>query len=132
MKTAAVVIRRNEGARLVACLEALQGKVTQVVYVDSGSTDGSVAVAGGLGAKVTPLDMNVPFTAARARNAGLAALETGTEFVQFLDGDCVIREGWLKTATVFLSNTPQAAVVCGRRRERFPQVSVYNGLIDAA
>jgi len=55
MKTAAVVIRRNEGARLVACLEALQGKVTQVVYVDSGSTDGSVAVAGGLGAKVTPL-----------------------------------------------------------------------------
>jgi len=76
--------------------------------------------------------MNVPFTAARARNAGLAALETGTEFVQFLDGDCVIREGWLKTATVFLSNTPQAAVVCGRRRERFSQASVYNGLIDAA
>jgi GT2 family glycosyltransferase len=131
MTTAAVVIGRNEGARLVACLEALQGKVVQVIYVDSGSTDGSIAAAEGLGAKVIPLDMDVPFTAARARNAGLAALEAGTEFVQLLDGDCVMREGWLETATTFLRGTPQAAVVCGRRRERFPQATVYNGLIDA-
>jgi len=38
----AVVIGRNEGARLVRCLDALAGQASPVVYVDSGSTDGSV------------------------------------------------------------------------------------------
>ncbi len=83
-----MVIGRNEGARLVACLHSLQGQVRRVVYVDSGSTDGSVAAAQGLGASVIALDMGKPFTAARARNAGLAALRADPpDYVQFLDGD---------------------------------------------
>ena len=40
-----VVIGRNEGQRLVRCLESLLGRVAHIVYVDSGSTDGSVAMA---------------------------------------------------------------------------------------
>ncbi len=52
MSVAAVVIGRNEGARLIACLEALAGKVAKVVYVDSGSTDGSVAAAKDAGPQV--------------------------------------------------------------------------------
>ena len=75
MSVAAVVIGRNEGARLIACLEALQGDVAQVIYVDSGSSDGSVDAAKRLGAVVIALDMSKPFTAARARNAGIAAVE---------------------------------------------------------
>ena len=130
MSIAAVVIGRNEGARLIACLHALQGQVAQIVYVDSGSTDGSVAAAQALGAEVISLDMTQPFTAARARNAGLAALDDKVEFVQFLDGDCVLREGWIETASAFLTASPQAAITCGRRRERHPEASVYNALID--
>jgi GT2 family glycosyltransferase len=131
MMPAAVVIGRNEGARLIACLEALQGRADPVIYVDSGSDDGSVAAARARGAQVIALDMTQPFTAARARNAGLAALPADTEFVQLLDGDCALREGWLETATAFLGSTPKAAVACGRRRERNPQASRYNALIDA-
>ncbi len=130
MSIAAIVIGRNEGARLIACLEALQGKVAQIVYVDSGSTDGSVDAAQELGAEVVELDMSQPFTAARARNAGLDALHAETEFVQFLDGDCVLRDGWLERGLAFLQDDFRAAVTCGRRRERFPQASVYNALID--
>ena len=130
MSIAAVVIGRNEGARLIACLDALQGQVAPVVYVDSGSTDGSVAAAEARGARVVSLDMDQPFTAARARNAGVAALPEGIEFVQFLDGDCVLRDGWIETARRFMEETPKAAVACGRRRERHPQASVYNALID--
>jgi len=130
MSIAAVVIGRNEGARLVACLEALQGKVAQIIYVDSGSTDGSVAAAQRAGAVVVSLDMDQPFTAARARNAGIAEMSAATPFVQFLDGDCVLRDGWLEQASAFLHDTPQAAVVCGRRRERYPEASVFNRLID--
>ena len=36
-----VVIGRNEGERLVRCLRSVIGRADAVVYVDSGSTDGS-------------------------------------------------------------------------------------------
>ncbi|MGC1494683.1 MAG: glycosyltransferase [Sulfitobacter sp.] len=130
MTIGAVVIGRNEGARLIACLTALQGQVAQVVYVDSGSTDGSVAAAQGMGAQVIALDMSQGFTAARARNAGLAALKSDIDVVQFLDGDCVMRDGWLEAAQAFLATQPDVAVVCGRRRERHPEATLYNALID--
>lgn len=127
----AVVIGRNEGARLIRCLRSLQGQVQQLIYVDSGSTDGSAEAARGLGAEVVDLDLSRPFTAARARNAGLAALRGGIELVQFVDGDCEVDPGWIPAAAEFLRTRPRAAAACGRRRERFPQASVYNRLCDA-
>lgn len=126
----AVVIGRNEGARLLACLASLQGQVRRIIYVDSGSTDGSAEAARAMGAEVVALDMSRPFTAARARNAGLALLD-GDGFVQTVDGDCELRPGWIATALQAMQAHPQAVVICGRRRERFPQASVWNRLCDA-
>ncbi len=126
-----VAIGRNEGKRLQACLASLQGYL--VTYVDSGSTDGSQAMAQEYGAKVVELDMSQPFSAARARNAGLIELRKtvpSIEFVQFIDGDCVIVEDWIETAYRFLDENPQYAVVCGRRREMSPNTSIYNKLCD--
>jgi glycosyltransferase involved in cell wall biosynthesis len=128
-----VAIARNEGDRLRHCLESVLNGTTAVVYVDSGSTDGSVSFARSLGIEVVELDLSIPFTAARARNAGFARLlqlHPSLEFVQFVDGDCEIVPGWLKTATQALRQHSQAAVVCGRRRERFPEQSIYNRLCD--
>ena len=125
----AVVIGRNEGARLIACLDSLAGQVRRLVYVDSGSTDGSVEAAAARGAHVVQLDMTQPFTAARARNAGLAVLEA-PDFVQFVDGDCELHPDWIATALAAMAAHPNAAVVCGRRRERDPAASVYNRLCD--
>lgn len=129
----AVIIGRNEGARLVACLASFPTWVRPLVYVDSGSTDGSVDAARAAGAEVVALDMTRPFTAARARNAGLARLRAlgAPEFVQFVDGDCRIQPGWLETAETFLATRPSVAVVCGRRREIHPEASVWNRLCDA-
>lgn len=127
----AVVIGRNEGARLLACLQSLTGRVRRLVYVDSGSTDGSVKAARTLGAEVVALDMSQPFTAARARNAGLASLAADPpEFVQLLDGDCQLQPDWLAQALAAFAAHPAAVVVCGRRRERFPEASVWNRLAD--
>ncbi|HDS1744584.1 MULTISPECIES: glycosyltransferase [Pseudomonas] len=128
-----VVIGRNEGLRLERCLASLAGRADKVVYVDSGSTDGSVQRASALGVEVLTLDMTIPFTAARARNEGFACLQNAlpaVRHVQFVDGDCEVHAGWLVTAQAFLDTHPQVAVVCGRRRERFPQHSVYNWLCD--
>ncbi|OGQ23139.1 MAG: glycosyl transferase [Deltaproteobacteria bacterium RBG_16_71_12] len=129
----AVVIGRNEGERLQRCLRSLHGKVASIVYVDSGSTDGSSAFARGLGVTVVDLDATKPFTAARARNAGFQRLATepaDVELVQFVDGDCEVVDGWLHSAAQRLRDAPGLAAVCGRRRERFPERSVYNRLCD--
>ena len=128
-----VVIGRNEGERLRLCLESVARLSKTVVYVDSGSTDQSVVTARNLGVNVIELDMTVPFTAARARNEGfrrLRSVEKGVRYVQFVDGDCVVVAGWLEGASHFLDGHPDIAVVCGRRRERFPERSVYNRLCD--
>lgn len=128
----AVVIGRNEGERLMACLQSLNGWVRQIIYVDSGSSDGSVAAARSQSVMVVELDMTQPFTAGRARNAGLQALgEDLPDFVQFVDGDCAVRVGWIDLALDFMLDHPGVAVVCGRRRERYPEASRYNALIDA-
>ena len=128
-----VVIGRNEGERLRRCLTSVLGAGRTVVYVDSGSTDDSVALAMSLGAVVHQLDMGRPFTAARARNEGarrLATAEPRIDIVQFVDGDCEVVPGWLAAAAGHLGDRPEVAVVCGRRREQHPERSVYNLLCD--
>jgi GT2 family glycosyltransferase len=104
-----------------------------MVYVDSGSSDGSQEAARNLGADVVDLDLSAPFTAARARNAGFKRLcqtHPNVEFVQFIDGDCVLDPGWLAAALACVEKEPEVAVVCGRRRERHPDASIYNRLCD--
>jgi cellulose synthase/poly-beta-1,6-N-acetylglucosamine synthase-like glycosyltransferase len=131
--TAVIAIGRNEGARLVACLESVAGAASTVIYVDSGSTDDSVQNARRLGALVASLDMSAPFTAARARNAGLEQLrriEPKPRFVMMVDGDCAIHAHWLSEAREYLESHPDAGGVCGRRREKYPQASIYNQLCD--
>src|SRR5262249_40211718 len=83
--------------------------------------DGSVERALALGAEVVDLDLSVPFTAARARNAGFERLEQvapGVELVQFVDGACELSPGWLGRACAALAGRPEVAGVAGRGRAR--------------
>jgi len=128
-----VTIGRNEGERLAHSLAAVVGSAGQVVYVDSGSTDGSIGRADAMGVVVVELDARMPFSAARARNAGFRRwrqLNPQGRYVQFVDGDCEIAAGWLETGAAFLDANPGVAVVYGRLRERHPERSVYNLLRD--
>ena len=129
-RVGAVAIGRNEGRRLEACLRSLASRVRQLVYVDSGSTDGSPERARALGAQVVELDMSIPFTAARARNAGWTALASDLEYVMFVDGDCEVVDGFIDEAARTLDARQDVAVVCGRRRERHPERSIYNLVCD--
>lgn len=128
-----VAIGRNEGPALERCLRSVLGRVAPVVYVDSGSSDGSKELARRLGAHVVELDPSRPFTAARARNAGFNELREArpkVRYVQFVDADCEVVDGFMDAARKRLEERPELAVVCGRRRERHPEASLYNRLID--
>lgn len=128
-----VIIGRNEGERLKTCVSSAQEYSDKIVYVDSGSSDGSLEWAAQQNVATVALDMSIPFTAARARNEGLwelLKLQPAISYVQFIDGDCELVDGWLKEASSFLDADPSIAVACGRRRERFPDASIYNKLCD--
>lgn len=125
-----VAIGRNEGERLRDCLRsAIAERIQALVYVDSGSTDGSAELARSLGVEVVALDLSRPFTAARARNAGFARLreiDPELDYVQFVDGDMKIVSGWVQAACETLDAHPEIVAVCGWRRELHADQSVYN------
>ena len=126
-----VVIGRNEGERLSRCLESishmrpLQGSI-EVIYVDSGSTDGSLERAVQFKAKVKRLESANPCAAA-ARNVGWRVAKAPIIF--FLDGDTVLESNFVADSIAEL-NDPNVAVVFGNRREIKPKASIYNRVLD--
>jgi len=131
-----VTIGRNEGERLIQCLDSLVAQRSQtlpIVYVDSGSTDGSQAAAEARGVDVVALDLSIPFTAARARNAGFDHLRQNypdLDYIQFFDGDCEVLPGWIAAAAAVMDQHVDVVAVCGWRRERYPERSPYNRICD--
>jgi GT2 family glycosyltransferase len=126
------VIGRNEGERLRRCLQSLRAAAV-IVYVDSGSTDSSVKDARARGAEIVELDADTPFTAARARNAGfrrLREIAPDLLYIQFVDGDCEVDPGWPQSGLSCVEANEKIAAVCGRRREQYPDQSIYNWLCD--
>lgn len=134
MKTGVVIIGRNEGQRLVRCLDSLapaRNNGSLLVYVDSASSDDSLETARTRADHVIALTSDTPLSAARARNAGAAWLrEQGVDLIQFIDGDCELHPEWLASAATALEKNTQAAIVTGRLREKHPDRSPYNRLCD--
>lgn len=125
-----VIIGRNEGARLIRCIESVKamrfdGEV-EVIYVDSDSTDCSAEKASAMGAKVIRVKPERP-SAALGRNAGWKV--AAAPLVLFLDGDTILHPDFAAKAAQSLAD-PKAAVVWGHRRELHPEASVYNRVLD--
>jgi GT2 family glycosyltransferase len=130
-RMAAVVIGRNEGERLEPSLRSVQNAGLPLVYVDSGSSDDSLAVARALEILVVELDPIRPFSAARGRNEGLdEALRhwPEIEYVLFLDGDCVLDPLFPAAAGAAFEQQGDCAIVTGHLSERHPDASIYNRL----
>lgn len=83
--TAALIVK-NEAAFLAGCLQSVQPWVDRIVVVDTGSTDGTPAIARQFGARVLPHIWQENFAA--ARNAALDAVRT--PWVLFIDADEVV------------------------------------------
>jgi cellulose synthase/poly-beta-1,6-N-acetylglucosamine synthase-like glycosyltransferase len=126
-----VVIGRNEGERLLQCLESIRrmrpvhGEV-ETIYVDSASTDGSAERAAQFGAKVVSAEFERPCAAA-ARNAGWRIARA--PIVLFLDGDTVLDPNFVIDSLSEFAD-PSIAVVFGHRREIRPKASIFNRVLD--
>lgn len=126
-----VIIGRNEGQRLVRCLESVgamqtEGFRVETIYVDSASTDGSPARAAALGARVIEVKPERP-SAALGRNAGWNAADG--ELILFLDGDTILHPQFVGCALQAMRD-PAVAVVWGHRREAHPEQSIYIRALD--
>lgn len=126
-----VVIGRNEGKRLEQCLlsvaQAAWGNTRhEMIYVDSKSTDASMALAQSLGASTLLLDDASP-CAAKARNIGWQSARG--DFVLFLDGDTQLHPDFVQLALNTLQDEKLCAV-WGHRRESRPEQSTYTKVLD--
>ncbi|HOO47108.1 MAG TPA: glycosyltransferase [Deltaproteobacteria bacterium] len=97
-------------------------KLLEIIYVDGGSMDRSVEIAGGFErVRVIELRDTHP-TPGRGRNAGLHAARY--DIVQFLDADTTVYPGWFKKALPCLEGT--VAAVTGRVVERDPERNIFH------
>lgn len=124
-----VVIGRNEGRRLTNCLNSIKlsrYKNLEIIYVDSASTDGSIAEAGAHGVEVIEVKPVRP-SAALGRNAGWRAAHG--DYVLFLDGDTVLHPQFIQRA-IQEFESDDVAVVWGHRREVRPEQSLFVRVLD--
>jgi glycosyltransferase involved in cell wall biosynthesis len=123
-----VVIGRNEAARLPATFASVKAAGLAMVYVDSGSSDDSLAIAEAEGVPIVRLDPARPFTASRARNEGLDALTPDATYVMFLDGDCRLDAEFPAKAAAALDADPDYAIIVGHLQEEQTAPSIYTRL----
>ena len=132
LRVSVVVIGRNEGLRLTRCLDSIReirmpDGTIELIYVDSASTDNSVEQAKSFGAQVIIVDPRRP-CAAIGRNAGWRAARGS--IVLFLDGDTVLAPDFVPCGLRELDADPRIGVVFGYRRELYPDISIYNRVLD--
>jgi tetratricopeptide (TPR) repeat protein len=107
------MIVKNEAARLPRCLAAVQGFVQEMVIVDTGSTDQTVAIAKAAGARVYHLDWPNDFAVARNYALGYVT----SDWVLVLDADEVWRPDIVPLLLPLLQNHPQQLVINLLRQE---------------
>ena len=126
-----VIIGRNEGQRLQRCIASVRqahwGTLRHDIwYVDSRSTDDSLALAQAQGAQTRVLP-DGPMCAAKARNLGWST--ASGEFILFLDGDTELHPDFVNHALAALDDSRLCAA-WGHRRESNPQQSLYTRVLD--
>jgi glycosyltransferase involved in cell wall biosynthesis len=115
-----VIIARNEAGSIALALESVLTAVsgdpaTDVVLVDSASTDGTVAIAAEFPIRIVRMRPDWPLSAAAGRVVGTRV--TSGEFIQFLDGDMTLEPRWLEAALPYLAERPALAGVSGWWRD---------------
>lgn len=111
-----VIITKNQGWNVRRLIESVIRETdrragSEIILVDSASTDDTVDVASEFPIRVIRLSKRQRLTAAAGRHAGLS--QTRGDIVLFLDGDMELRPHWIDTAMETFAAQPEIAVVSG-------------------
>ena len=130
---AIIAIGRNEGERLKSCLRTVVPGAKLVVYVDSGSVDGSPQYAASVGCHVVELDPTRPFSAARAATRDLHMScnrhPTYHSFSFSMATAIWLRAGWTMDWPHLIKGRTWASSA-GMCAAPYPEASVYNKLYN--
>ena len=102
---AAALIVKNEAVHLAACLESIAPVVDDIVVVDTGSTDETIAIAAAHGARVFHFRWNDDFAA--ARNAGLDRCRA--DWILYIDADERLAPVQRRDVEALLEDAPEVA-----------------------
>ncbi|MBN2400240.1 MAG: glycosyltransferase family 2 protein [Candidatus Aminicenantes bacterium] len=121
-----VIVAKNEEKNIVRCITSvLAGTVnlpaTEVLLVDSFSTDGTVAMACRYPIGIIQLQKEWPHSPAAGRFAGVN--NTAGKYVLIIDGDMELLPGWLDRALGFMENHPNVAAVVGKNYDVYDKGS---------
>lgn len=113
---AIVIISRNESKNIGNCITSAllvkqQLPDTQIILVDSASTDETCSIAQRFPIEIVQLKPAWKLTPAAGRYIG--TLRTDSEFVLYLDGDMVLNEEWFLEGIRFLESNHEAAGISG-------------------
>jgi Glycosyltransferases involved in cell wall biogenesis len=115
------MIVRNEAQRLEACLGSVRGLADEMVVVDTGSSDDTIAVAEAAGARVEHLTWPGDF--APARNAALS--HVSGDWVLVLDADEQLRQEAIAPLRALMAQ-PDVLVINLLRYERGAAMAPYS------
>ncbi len=119
-KLAVVIITRNEEKNIARAIESVLQATkdfpdTQVVLVDSVSTDRTINIAQSYPIDIIQLDSEYFLSPAAGRYVGLQ--QSQSDYIFFLDGDMQLHENWFKQAIPLLEADAQLAGLAGKCQE---------------
>jgi len=128
----AVVIARNEAAKLGSCLDAARRALDsvgggEILLVDSASSDGTSEIGIEAGCRVLTVRKASRFSPSAMRWIGAA--RTRSRYILFLDGDCVLEADFLPAALRVFEEDASMGVVAGTRRDFY---MTRNGIVPAS
>ena len=110
-----VIVTRNERERVRGCIESVltlcEGVDSEVILVDSNSSDGTVEVATEYPITVLQIPTDDLSTPGAGRQVGFR--HASGDLVLFVDGDIHVSDGWLEGAIRTVEQSPDVAGVDG-------------------
>ena len=105
MHFSVIIPAKNEAANIGRCLDSIASVAWprdqyEVIVVDNGSSDATVAIAREKGAQVF---IQPELTISGLRNFGAA--HASGEILAFLDADCAVDRMWLHSASIYLNES---------------------------
>lgn len=128
-----VIIARNEAENVARAIESVLREVehwpqTEILLVDSASTDETVEIARQYPISIVCLDPSWFLSASAGRYIGMHY--TRGDLILYLDGDMELVTGWMDQAVPFILAHPELAGVSGYLRDVHPHDGQINSEQD--